>query len=61
MGYERLTNDLFKSKEFSRNELDLFTVDLISRLKAMPSAVVSAANIAVLKPITRTLKMDLAN
>lgn len=49
MGYERLTNDLFKSKEFSRNELDLFTVDLISRLKAMPSAVVSAANIALLE------------
>lgn len=59
MEYDRLTNDLFKSKEFSRNELDLFTVDLLARLKAMPNVLVSAANITLLETYHQKYKLGL--
>jgi hypothetical protein len=59
MGFERLTSDLFKSKEYSRNELDLFTVDFIKRLKAKPLAIISKAESDALENSYKNFKEGL--
>lgn len=59
MGFERLTSDLFKSKEYSRNELDLFTVDFMKRLKAKPLAIISKAESDVLENSYKNFKEGL--
>ncbi len=44
MDYLKLTKNLFRSKELSRNEINLFTVDLISRLNTIQNAVLPEAD-----------------
>lgn len=44
MNYSRLTRNLFASNTFSRNELNLFTVDFISRLDNMQNPLLPAAD-----------------
>ncbi len=44
MNYSRLTKNLFGSRTFSRNEINLFTVDLISRLTTMQNSVLPTAD-----------------
>ena len=39
MAFDRLTRDLFKSNQYSRNELDLFTADLLKRIQAKDSGI----------------------
>jgi hypothetical protein len=39
MAFNRLTLDLFNSKLYSRNELDLFVVDFLNRLKAKDNSI----------------------
>ncbi|MCX6186241.1 MAG: hypothetical protein NTU43_04480 [Bacteroidetes bacterium] len=59
MGFERLTFDLFKSKDYSRNELDLFTVDFIKRLKAKPLAIIGASESNAMDGFYKTFKEGL--
>ncbi len=51
MNYARFTRNLFGSNNFSRNELNLFATDLISRLSSMQNSLLPAAD--------KTLLIDL--
>jgi len=59
MAYDRLTNDLFKSNNFSRNELDLFGVDLINRLIAKATGIVPKADEDLLGTLHKAFKTSL--
>lgn len=57
MKYAKLTKNLFRSKELSRNEINLFTVDLISRLNTLQNSVLPEAD----KNLLIALHHDFAN
>lgn len=57
MNYAKLTKNLFRSKELSRNEINLFTVDLISRLNTIQNPVLPEAD----KNLLISLHHDFAN
>ncbi len=44
MNYARFTKNLFASDTFSRNEINLFTVDFLSRLNTMQNSVLPTAD-----------------
>ncbi|MES2381535.1 MAG: hypothetical protein V4538_10875 [Bacteroidota bacterium] len=57
MNFSKLTKNLFRSKEFSRNEINLFTVDFISRLNTIQNPVLPQAD----KNLLVSLHHDFAN
>ncbi|MES2382177.1 MAG: hypothetical protein V4538_14115 [Bacteroidota bacterium] len=57
MNYLKLTKNLFGSQTFSRNELNLFATDLISRLTTMQNSVLPTAD----KTLLVTLHQDFVN
>ncbi|MGB4774422.1 MAG: hypothetical protein WBP45_04565 [Daejeonella sp.] len=60
MMYEKLIQDMFKSEQYSRNELNLFISDLISRSKKAANPVpVITAEVTVLEPIYQSFSTGL--
>jgi hypothetical protein len=49
MGFERLTRNLFASNQYSRNELNLFTSDFISRYKKTGKPVLPPAEMSMME------------
>ncbi len=56
MQFERLTRDLFTSDQYSRNELNLFTSDFISRYKKTANPVLPAAEMSLLESTYQKFK-----
>ncbi|MGB4774765.1 MAG: hypothetical protein WBP45_06320 [Daejeonella sp.] len=59
MKFERLTRDLFADRQYSRNELNLFTSDFIGRYTKTPNAVPISAEMSILETIYQKFKAGL--
>jgi len=59
MAFDRLTRDLFKSPHYSRNELDLFTADLLKRIQAKGTNIVPQTEIDSLLGAYQNYKANL--
>jgi hypothetical protein len=59
--YEKLTNDLFSSDTFSRNEINLFSGDMIGRIKNMINSVLPPAELTVLETLHNQFKKHLSD
>ncbi|MGB4773740.1 MAG: hypothetical protein WBP45_01085 [Daejeonella sp.] len=59
MKFERLTRDLFADRQYSRNELNLFTSDFIGRYTKTPNAVPISAEMSILETVYQKFKAGL--
>jgi len=51
MKFEKLTNDLLEDKQYSRNEINLFTIDMIARIKKMINSVLPPPELTILETV----------
>ncbi len=61
MKFERLTRNLFADRQYSRNELNLFTSDFISRYKKTANPVLTLEEMNILEAVYQKFKDGLGD